>query len=116
MSSATYPEACVARIDERSRPSVLAKREILFALFKPRSVVDFGCGSSVWLAVAESLGAYKLLGIDGNRINPSAFASNQIGLASIGFEKAAPALVSKVDRRFRWRFSNIFPKTVRAVS
>ncbi len=39
---------------------------ILFRQFKPRSMVDIGCGSGGWLAAARSLGVEELMGLDGS--------------------------------------------------
>lgn len=40
--------------------------EILFRQFKPRSMIDIGCGSGAWLGAARSLGVEELLGLDGS--------------------------------------------------
>jgi|688.fasta_scaffold450246_2 hypothetical protein len=37
----------------------------LFKYFKPKSLVDVGCGRGAWLKVAQNLGVNNLLGIDG---------------------------------------------------
>lgn len=36
---------------------------------KPKSVVDFGCGSGTWLSSVEKLGCNDILGLDGDYIN-----------------------------------------------
>lgn len=36
---------------------------------KPKSVVDFGCGSGTWLSSVEKLGCNDILGLDGGYIN-----------------------------------------------
>lgn len=43
-------------------------------LFKPTSVVDFGCGKGDWLSVFHNLGVLDLCGVDFNTINQSEFA------------------------------------------
>jgi SAM-dependent methyltransferase len=43
---------------------------LVFDLVRPSSVVDLGCGTGAWLAVARSLGAGKILGIDGDWVPP----------------------------------------------
>ena len=43
---------------------------IIFALEKPRSVVDVGCGVGPWAAVAKQLGVQEILGIDGAWVEP----------------------------------------------
>ena len=37
----------------------------IFSVIKPVSVIDFGCGTGSWLAVAKMLGAQVIQGIDG---------------------------------------------------
>lgn len=37
----------------------------LFKYYKPKSLVDVGCGRGAWLKVAQNLGVNNLLGIDG---------------------------------------------------
>jgi SAM-dependent methyltransferase len=39
--------------------------------FRPRSVVDVGCGSGAWLAVWREHGVTDILGIDGPYVDPS---------------------------------------------
>ena len=36
---------------------------------QPKSIVDFGCGSGTWLAVAENMGYKNILGIDGDYVD-----------------------------------------------
>jgi SAM-dependent methyltransferase len=51
--------------------NTIAAQEILpliFDIIKPETVVDFGCGVGSWLKIAKQLGAKKILGIDGIRV------------------------------------------------
>ncbi|WP_223838198.1 class I SAM-dependent methyltransferase [Streptomyces venezuelae] len=59
---------------ERTAERVLP---LVFDLARPSSVVDLGCGTGVWLAVARRLGAETVLGIDGE---PAAGAGAGAGL------------------------------------
>jgi len=38
----------------------------LFGLFKPKSLVDFGCGVGTWIKEANEIGIETVLGLDGN--------------------------------------------------
>jgi hypothetical protein len=51
--------------NEGSKRSAKAILGILYRIYHPNSVVDFGCGRGVWLSVAESLGSQILQGLDG---------------------------------------------------
>ncbi len=53
--------------------SLASARKILPLLFKyisPRQVIDVGCGTGSWLAVARELGVRELFGIDGSSTAP----------------------------------------------
>ncbi len=45
---------------------------LVFDLVRPASVLDVGCGTGGWLAVAHELGADTILGIDGSWVSPGA--------------------------------------------
>lgn len=40
----------------------------LFEYYKPRSVVDFGCGVGTWLRACSNLGVNEILGLDGPHV------------------------------------------------
>jgi len=67
--------------DEQVAGSLASAAEILpivWALCKPRSVIDVGCGRGAWLAVAAQLGADRLTGLDGNWVSSDQLLNNQI--------------------------------------
>jgi SAM-dependent methyltransferase len=49
--------------------SALEVVPILVDLFKPKSVVDIGCGLGDWLSTFQKNGVEKILGVDGNWVN-----------------------------------------------
>jgi SAM-dependent methyltransferase len=52
--------------------NTIAAKEVLPVLlnwFKPQSIVDVGCGTGMWLRVAEDLGVKEILGLDGGHVN-----------------------------------------------
>jgi SAM-dependent methyltransferase len=44
---------------------------IVMSLVQPRSVVDVGCGSGAWLSIFRECGADRILGLDGDYVEPS---------------------------------------------
>lgn len=59
----------------------------LFEVYRPHSVVDFGCGQGIWLAAAESLGGKVLKGFDGPWIEPDALVSDNIDFSAVDLER-----------------------------
>lgn len=44
---------------------------ILFEVFKPKSIIDVGCGLGNWIQVAKELGVEKIIGVDGDYVDRS---------------------------------------------
>lgn len=70
----------------RSANTVLG---LLFDLYRPRSVVDVGCGRGAWLAAAGALGAETLTGYDGDWVQTPHLVSDQIDFRSVNLEEVA---------------------------
>jgi hypothetical protein len=68
---------------------------LVYGLYQPRSVIDFGCGRGGWLETAESLGSSRLRGLDGNWVNEEDLLSDNIEFESVDFEEAI-----EIDERF----------------
>ena len=51
--------------EEANRASAQLILSLLFEHYRPRSVLDVGCGLGTWLAVAQELGAKDISGIEG---------------------------------------------------
>jgi len=49
--------------------SAMKMLSYLFECYRPRSVVDVGCGVGSWLSVARELGAEEVLGLDGECVD-----------------------------------------------
>lgn len=59
---------------ETNKKDIISAEKVLpFVLekLKPKSIVDFGCGSGTWLNVAKQNGCKKVLGIDGDYVDTS---------------------------------------------
>lgn len=75
----------------RSAKVTLAK---LFELYRPTSVVDFGCGIGTWLRAARDLGVEEILGIDGDyvrkkqlQISPDAFIAADLARETVSLDR-----------------------------
>jgi SAM-dependent methyltransferase len=42
---------------------------VLFSIFKPKSILDVGCGLGNWIEVAKKLGVEEVVGVDGSYVN-----------------------------------------------
>ncbi len=56
---------------ERARESARVVLPIIFELIRPSALVDVGCGTGSWLAVAEELGTTDSVGIDAPHLDPA---------------------------------------------
>ncbi|TFV97260.1 methyltransferase domain-containing protein [Algoriphagus kandeliae] len=50
---------------------------ILFEIFKPKSILDVGCGIGTWLKSSSNLGVLDILGIDGEYVNRDLLLINE---------------------------------------
>lgn len=64
--SEVYDEDFYAFLDETSHTSAQAVVPFVMELVRPRSVVDLGCGTGVWLAAFAEHGVKDILGVDGS--------------------------------------------------
>ncbi len=72
-------------------------REILplvLGVVKPASVVDIGCGTGNWLAIAHELGVAEILGIDGS------WVKGQLAIPGENFLEHDLTTPLNLDRRF----------------
>lgn len=65
MTATLYDEAFYAEQVDGSLRSARAYLAHLFALWRPDSVIDVGCGRGAWLAACGEHGAGRLVGLDG---------------------------------------------------
>jgi SAM-dependent methyltransferase len=73
MSTAAYDAAWFAGRRAGARRSAEIVLPLVLELVAPRRIVDLGCGTGSWLAVARELGVEDVLGVDGDYIQQSAF-------------------------------------------
>jgi len=61
-------------VSEGSASSLNSARIVvpaLISLLQPRSVIDVGCGSGAWLSAFSENGVERILGLDGDHVDPS---------------------------------------------
>jgi len=90
-----YNEEFYRRHEERSYHSAQEILKVVFNIYRPESIVDFGCGLGTWLAAAESLGVKKLFGVDGDWVKKNMLRSSAINFTVADFENSC-----KYDGRF----------------
>jgi len=61
--------------------------DILFEIYRPRSVFDLGCGTGAWLAAAGSLGCDRLVGVDGPWVRESELIDPRIEFSRVDLEQ-----------------------------
>ena len=75
--------------EEANRASAHLILSLLFELFRPRSVLDVGCGIGTWLAVAQKLGVKDIAGVDGEWLDRKLARISPERLQSIDLERQA---------------------------
>ena len=70
---------------------------MMYRLYHPQSVIDVGCGQGAWLKTAESFGATRLKGLDGDWIKQDNLLSRNIDFTPVNFDRTFPALNEKFD-------------------
>jgi SAM-dependent methyltransferase len=68
--SPPYTEGFFDSHDEGARASARAVLPVVFDLLAPTSIVDVGCGTGTWLAVAAENGVEDVRGLDGPWVRP----------------------------------------------
>lgn len=87
--SATYDHAFYQAQIDGSRRSAAIFARIFLDIYRPRSVIDFGCGRGTWLQAFHELGAERLVGVDG-AWNDGQMADPAIRFVAQDLEHAAP--------------------------
>ena len=73
----SYDAKFYKSIDDGSISSAERIIPVLLKLFRPKSVIDVGCGMGSWLNVAKKNGIKKVVGIDGDYIDKSLLHINE---------------------------------------
>jgi SAM-dependent methyltransferase len=89
-----YGDAFYQEIREGSCRSAKIVLPLVFALLRPQSVLDLGCGDGTWLAVAQELGVEDVLGVDGEYARP------ELQIPESSFVAADLRRPLRLDRKF----------------
>ena len=92
--STPYSTQYYERLKEDSNASARVLVPIIGDLFRPRTVVDVGCGSGTWTKAYEAWGA-QILGIDGSEVQPG-----QLLISESQFRRIDLSKPFQLDRRF----------------
>jgi SAM-dependent methyltransferase len=83
-------------VDE-SRGSAREILAVLDQMLHPQSVVDVGCGIGSWLSVWADLGVDRLLGIDGEYVQPADLLISPAQFLSMNLEEPDTSLQARFD-------------------
>jgi SAM-dependent methyltransferase len=78
-----YDQAFYDAFSENSAQSAALLLGVLYRVYRPRSVVDVGCGTGAWLAAAETLGSTRLKGLDGQWVPKERLMSRHIEFEAV---------------------------------
>ena len=76
--------------DHISSASVILN--ILFKHYNPKSIVDVGCGTGIWLKIAREMSAVSITGVDGTWLKQEMLLSDKIELITHDLEIPLPTL------------------------
>jgi SAM-dependent methyltransferase len=94
-TASAYGEQFFQQLDQSSGPSADVVVPLLIELFEPRSVVDIGCGTGVWLTRFRDRGVGDVLGVDGPWVDP-----RELKIPPALFTAAELNSNFTIDRRF----------------
>lgn len=92
-ASLPYDDAFYSEQSQGSARSAQEILPILFELYRPASMVDFGCGVGTWLKVARDLGVARLRGYEGPWVT-----SGQLVVSDLEFINARIGQPLETDR------------------
>lgn len=74
LSEMSYTPEYYAELRHESISSARQILPIILDVLAPTSIVDVGCGTGPWLAIAIELGVEDVLGVDGEWVDPNALS------------------------------------------
>ena len=91
MAVTPYDEAFYAEQVDGSLRSARAYLGHLFALWRPESAIDVGCGRGAWLAACGECGVKRLTGLDGAWVSPEMMLDSNIDFRPSNLREEIPA-------------------------
>ncbi|WP_420238730.1 class I SAM-dependent methyltransferase [Telmatobacter bradus] len=97
MASTLYSSSFYSTYVEESRGSAGEILAFLDQTLHPQSVVDVGCGIGTWLSVWADLGVDRLLGIDGQYVQPADLLIPSAQFLPMNLEEPDTSLQTRFD-------------------
>jgi SAM-dependent methyltransferase len=91
MTATHYDDAFYAEHVSGSLQSARTYLAHLFALWRPGSVIDLGCGRGAWLAACGELGVARLAGLDGDWVSQDRLLDPNIVLRHVNLREEIAA-------------------------
>jgi len=91
MAVTPYDKAFYAEQVDGSLRSARAYLGHLFALWRPESAIDVGCGRGAWLAACGEHGVKRLTGLDGDWVSPEMMLDPNIAFRRTNLREEVPA-------------------------
>ena len=70
---------------------------LFFEMYRPNSVVDFGCGLGTWLRAAQELGVRKIHGFDGRHVNANMLQISEDDFTPCDLGRERPEIGMRFD-------------------
>jgi 2-polyprenyl-3-methyl-5-hydroxy-6-metoxy-1,4-benzoquinol methylase len=104
---------------QRSYESARKILRIVFETYRPKTMVDFGCGYGTWLSAARDMGVKKVVGFDGDWVSKEDLYSADIDFNVADLEKKIKvkdkfdmAISLEVAEHLRPESAEIFIKSI----
>lgn len=85
--------------------------ELLYGFYRPRSVIDIGCGRGAWLAAAGSLGSTRLKGVDGDWVREGDLLPGTMEFLAVNLDESMPQIDERFDLCLALEVAEHIPET-----
>lgn len=95
MSSKNYDNSFFAAQSNESHISAKSVVPIVYDIFKPKTVIDIGCGVGAWTSVFKNDFSCEVVGMDGDYVNPDQLLIPRENFMSWDLNKTLPKIEKK---------------------